>query len=437
MEQAVFQYIKAQKLFKEKDEILLALSGGVDSVVLVKILSQKYKVTVAHCNFMLRGKESDADETFCKGMASKLGVQFLSKKLNAAAYATKNGLSIQMAARELRYNWFKEILQKKKLDYLVTAHHHDDNIETFFLNLFKGSGTKGLKGMQSLESTSIKPLLPFTKDQIINYAKINKLKFREDSSNTKTLYERNFIRLELVPLIQKKFPMFEEVMKKNFRNLREEHTIINSVLDKATEKHVFIKKDVVYVALSFFKKCKYKNSFLNYLLTPYQFNSTQIDQIIACLTSKSSVGKKFLSKEFVLTVEREFLTIVNHKIKKENLMLKDLKEIQHVKFLEFSFVKKFEKVLKNELIIHKNDLVFPLTIRTRKTGDKFKPFGMKGFKLLSDFFKDEKVSNAQRDKVKLLVNNNGDIIWVMGLRSDERYRVNSKEKDLIKLKYLE
>lgn len=423
------------ELFTKKQSLLLAISGGVDSVVLAHLLKEgKYDFALAHCNFKLRGKDSDKDEKFCKELAKESGVKFFSKKFNTKEYSAKNKLSIQMAARELRYNWFKKLLKDEKFDRLVTAHHAGDVAETVFINLLRGTGIKGLKGISAKNGNIVRPLLTVSKANIEQYAKNKKIKFRADKSNEEDKYGRNYLRLKVIPLLKKINPGLERTFIKNCSRFSEEAGIVNDYLERRKTELLRREKDFFSIDLATLRTEKYHGTLLNYLLVDFGFNETQQQNILDSVIKNGTEARHFYSPSHKLHIEKSKLVIVpkNETIKSE-IKIASLKELKKELHFKISRVKKTGPAKRTELFLSENKLIFPLTIRTRRTGEKFKPFGMAGYKLLSDFLKDIKLSTPEKEKVRLLVNGNEQIIWMIGYRSDERYRVDVKEKKIIKL----
>lgn len=427
--------IKKNSLFGKKDKLLLAVSGGVDSVTLAHLLKESdYTFFLAHCNFKLRKKDSDKDEAFCRKLAKELKVEIFVKEFDVKAYATQNGKSTQMAARDLRYDWFKELIQQKRFDYLLTAHHADDIVETVFINLLRGTGIKGLKGISEKSDKTVRPLLPFAKKEISDYAKRHKLKFRLDKSNLEDKYERNFLRLHVIPELKKLNPQLEKTFFENSFRFNQEADMVNEFLTNRSKHLIENGNRIISIDKEKLKQENYKETLLHFLLSPYGFNTTQQQNILENISNNSLAGKMFYSETHALTIDRKNL-IIQTKEKKdddETLFFPSLAELKKEKIFKIEKIKDFEIPNKRELVLDENKLIFPLEIRTKKTGDKFKPFGMKGFKLLSDFLKDEKLNAFEKEKCKLLVNGNGEIIWVIGRRSDERYRVSANDKNLIK-----
>jgi len=436
---AFADHINREKLFDPDSRLLLAVSGGIDSVVLAHLLKKcGYPFSLAHCNFGLRKKDSDHDEEFCRQLAQQLGVEIYVKSFDVNAYRKKKKLSVQMAARELRYLWFKDLIIKKKFDYLLTAHHGNDMIETALINFLRGTGINGLKGIPEKAGQIVRPLLTFTKEQILAYATENKISFRLDKSNNEDKYERNFLRLNIVPAFKKLHPGFEKTALENISNFREEAGIVNDFIIGRIENLVTVKGDMLYLDTKSLLKEKYRKTILHAFLYPLGFNSTQAANIDKNISQEGLAGKLFESPSHTLTIDRNRLVIrVNASESFQPLNISSLAALKKCPLLKVQQALKFEIPGKKELILDPRSLAFPLQIRTKKTGDRFSPFGMKGFKLLSDFLKEQKLNNFEKESCKLLVNGNGEIIWVMGYRNDERYKVDPKAPGLLKLSYLE
>jgi tRNA(Ile)-lysidine synthase len=425
--------INKNALFTKKDSLLLAISGGIDSVVLAHLLKEAgYSISLAHCNFSLRGKDSERDEKFCRKVAEKLKVKFYSKKIDAKEYSQLHHLSIQMAARELRYKWFKTLMKQEKLDKLVTAHHANDVVETVFINLLRGTGIKGLKGIPVKNENVVRPLLTVSKETIEKYASKEKIKFRTDKSNSEEKFDRNYLRLKVIPALRKINPLIEKTFTKNCRHFSQEAGIVESYLEKKKTELLQNEKDYYFIKINDLQNESYLETFLNYILADFGFNEPQQQSILKAVSGSGNETKHFHSSGFNIHIDKNRMVIVPKNVNaKEEIIINSLEDLTQL--FRLSKEKKFHLPKRSELYVSEQKLVFPLMIRTRRTGDKFKPFGMKGYKLISDFFKDEKLSYIEKEKARLLVNGNGQIIWVIGYRSDERYRVDAKEKNLLKL----
>ena len=436
MEEKFEKNILKKKLFEKKDKLLLAISGGVDSVVLAHLLNKlNYKFDLVHCNFNLRAKESKLDEQFCLKTAKQLKVKIFIKQFKLEEYCKKHKISIQMAARELRYEWFSELLKKQSYSYLLTAHHSDDLVETIFINLLRGTGIKGLKGISEKKDDIIRPLLIFNKQEIELFAKKQKINFRLDKSNLNTKYERNLLRLEIIPKLKKRHPQLEQTFLKNTEHFIQEASIVEDYLKHKYKKLVSTNSNSLKINKHLLNEETHKETIINFILKPFNFNETQEKNLINSISKKFNTGKGFLSETHQLFIDREYIIIkpIDKEIQ-NTLYINSINELKHIPDIAFSKTKKINKPKKNELYISEKDLIFPIQVRTKKIGDKFIPFGMNVFKLISKIYKDEKLNVFEKTNTKLLINGNNDIIWIIGLRSDQRYKID-KQTDLIKLTF--
>ncbi len=324
------------------------------------------------------------------------------------------------------------------IDHLVTAHHANDVVETIFINLLRGTGIKGLKGIPEKKANTVRPLLNFTKDELIAFAKKENINYRTDKSNLEAKYDRNFLRLEILPKLKKLHPNLEQTFLNNVANFKEEAEIVNEFLTEKTKQLVSKKETHTVINKVKLKKEKHLQTLLHHILEPFGFTLSQINDIKTNLVENGETGKLFFTSSFTLTIDRAQI-LIKPAIDKgaETIQLNSLNELKSCKFIKLAEIKEFKSVQNNQLVIEKSKLIFPLTIRQKKTGDKFKPFGMKGFKLISDFLKDKKLNVFEKENCRLLENGNGDIIWVMGYRSDDRYKINTKKNNLLKLTLVE
>lgn len=418
--------------FQLKNEpVLLAVSGGLDSIVLAYLFSEtQWNFEIGHCNFSLRGKESDADAVFVEELAAKLNVKFHLQKFDTNAFAKAKKVSTQMAARELRYNWFEEVCKENQLNYVVTAHHAKDDLETFLINISRGSGIEGLSGMESQGDFVLRPLLPFSREEIAKYAQENNIKWREDSSNNSDKYLRNHLRHHAIPALEEAAPQFLAQFKKSQQHLQESANLLEDYTALLFSKIVTQSFKGYDLNITQLKATPNTKAVLYQLLKDFDF--TAWDDIYELLDAQP--GKYVISKNYRLIKDREVL-ILTENTKEEDavyrfestqheLNLPDLK-------LEKESVQDFKRPNTNEAYFDLNQLEFPLIIRKWKEGDAFFPFGMKGKKKLSKFFKDLKYSTIQKEAVWLLCSKN-DIIWVIGERTDDRYKINSTTPNLVK-----
>lgn len=431
--------ILKNRLFGKKHKLLLAVSGGIDSVVLAHLLKEcGYTFSLAHCNFQLRGSDSERDQAFCEKLARKLNVPVYTTMPDVAAYSLAHGSSTQMSARHLRYAWFEELLKSEKLDYLLTAHHAGDLVETVLINLLRGTGIKGLKGIPRRNGKIVRPLLDFTREEISDYAGRHNLRFRTDKSNHDDKYERNFIRLHVIPKLKQLHPGLERTFLENTAHFTEEEAMVSDVLARKIRRLKQERNGLVHISKAVLKKERYLASLLHALLAPYGFNATQQQNILEHVMNDGLSGKCFYSADHSLTITGVSLVIgPKQKSAFAPLVIHSLKDLEQQPVFDLQLLSRFSMPGKHELIVSRERLIFPLTIRGRQTGDRFQPFGMKGFKLVSDLMKEEKLNAFEKAACRLLVNGNGDIIWVVGHRSDERYRVNKTDKQFLKLTLLD
>ena len=426
MKNKVQQFITEKSLFIREDKLILGISGGADSVCLMHVfLELGYSFELAHCNFNLRGEESDADEYFVKDLAKEHQLKIHIKQFDTLVYAAENKISTQMAARDLRYAWFEKLRIKSSAKYLAIAHHANDDVETFFINLVRGSGLKGFLGIKEKNNAIVRPLLSVSRLEIEQYLKDRGLVFREDSSNASVKYLRNKIRHELIPLLAQMNPSIQQTVKDEMRILEGVAQIYASKVEEVRKDLTQEKNGIVQLEISALLALNPLHSYLYELLSAYGFYA--VEAISKALQGQS--GKQFFSSTHQLVVDREniFISLLN----KENEVFEITeKTISLVYPLEINF-----KVIADKTIIYDNNIAqldveklkFPLTLRKWKEGDKFMPLGMKKFKKLSDFFIDSKFSIIDKQEQWLLCSG-VDIVWVLGCRIDERYKLESNTK---------
>lgn len=433
------EHIKQQQLFSIDDSILLTVSGGIDSVVMCHLFHDAgIKFGIAHCNFSLRGKESDGDETFVEALAEKYNVPFLNITFDTKAFSKKHKLSTQLAARELRYNWFEEIRKQYNYHYIATAHHLDDSIETFFINLVRGTGIAGLHGILPKQGTIIRPLLFASKNDILNYAKKHKIKYREDSSNASDKYTRNKIRHKVIPILKELNPNLEQSFSETFSHLKEVEEIYAGEIESKRSKLVKKQKEVFYISIAELKKFLPLSTYLFEFLKPFNFNSSVVNDIANSLNAES--GKQFFSDTHRLIKDREYLIVQSLKFevqssKSDTFKVKKNQKEFFTPELKLCFQKKNQLSTLNFSTLNSiaqmdfDRLKFPLEIRKWQKGDEFYPLGMKGKKKLSDFFIDKKLSIPQKENTWLLISDNK-IAWVIGLRIDDRFKITDTTKTI-------
>ncbi len=419
--------IRKNDLFGKEHRLLLAFSGGIDSVVLAHLLhNMGYSCSLAHCNFRLRGDEAQGDRAFCESFAKDLGIPVFTKDFDTKAYAAERKLSTQMAARELRYNWFKELMAEHGFDRLLTAHHANDNVETLLVNLVRGTGIKGLQGIPERQDDLVRPLLFATKEEIMTYAEKHQLLYRNDSSNAEVKYKRNFIRHKVIPELKSLNPALEETIHTSVQFFKQSSEIVQSY---AREKYTAMcheTQEQLFIDIKALAKEPYKETLLFEWLHNKQFKPRQIAQLCEVIHSEKHSGKQFSSPTYRLVVDRKYIIV--QPLEKEPLQstytIASPTDTAHLPIV-LSIEEVTEAVFsgnRNEIVIPYTEQLFPLTLRRWKQGDKFRPFGMKGFKKLSDFFKDQKLSLFEKEAVWILANRE-QIIWIIGHRMDDRCRI--------------
>lgn len=432
--------LKNEKLFTKKDQLLLAFSGGIDSVVLAHLLhTDGYKFGLAHCNFGLRGKESDEDEKFCAAFAKKIKVPFFSQRFDTESFAQKNRLSIQMAARKLRYDWFAELLKKSSYDLIVTAHQANDVMETTLINLIRGTGINGITGIPAVQQKIRRPLLSCSKESIVAYAQQNKLKYRHDSSNDEIKYKRNFLRHTVIPALKGLNPSLEKTFLQNTRLFGQAAAIVNTYIGEKRNRLLSSAKDKSVIDLVQLKKEDHTELLLHELMKPFGFNPSQTQAMHRSITEKFLPGKLFISPAHQALIDRReiIITPIGHTEEDHEYVAADAKELEHLPVhITYAITdqRDFPKD-NNSLLVDADQLKFPVTIRKWRSGDRFRPLGMRGFKKLSDFFTAQKLSRFEKQNVWLLLSGN-EIAWVIGYRLDDRFRITERTRRVAELKFI-
>jgi len=461
MSNKVKTYIETHKLLRPDGRYIVGLSGGGDSVALLLILKELgYYVEAAHCNFHLRGKESQRDEEYCINLCKEQDIKLHLIHFQTAEYAEKHKVSIEMAARTLRYNYFEALRQNIGADAVCVAHHRDDSVETVLLNLVRGTGLRGLMGIRPRNKHIIRPLLACSKADIEAYLAAKEQAFVTDSSNLVADVKRNKLRLEVVPTLKEINPSFDETIMKMSESIGEAQKIINASLKSAFSSIVSVENgdaDTLFsqlqdgtlkqalpnlridiAALQAYVSSEY---FLFYLLIPYGFTSPQVRSIASSLSSET--GKEYITDSYTLLFDRKMI-LVSQREKTAPKPL-ELPETGKYIYSEQCSIEVKEEVVDcnftiptapNEIVVDKAKVHFPLVLRRTATADRFRPFGMRGSKLVSDYLTNLKVDAVSKRKQLVLVDGNGEIMWLVGRRSSETYRIGSATTTALRIRFL-
>ena len=481
------KYIEKHNLIEKGDKVLLALSGGVDSMVLAKLLiflrrSQRstvnsqqtpvshsplpflsplpfpsqlqspspnsrpqFTLAFAHCNFHLRGEDSNRDEMFVTEFAKENNIELFVKHFDTEAYAKEYSLSIEMAARELRYSWFEELKNTYDINKVALAHHGDDQIETFFINFLRGSGIKGLKGMKPQNGFYIRPLLWSNRSQIETYAKENGIKWVEDYTNKETIYLRNKIRHQIIPLFDKVKINARHSLNFSINCLSSENDLYRSLVDEKLLDIEFVKDDYRYIESKYFLRNENGKQLLFEWVRKYGFNYEQAESMFEAMTlGKSGVifypsdvnGQRSTVNGLIASVQKDRIEIFKNRVEEEEFIIfsepqslrvsesQSLRVSSFAKDENFNLMRDSSKGAQFDM----DKIKFPLKLRHWKQGDRFKPLGMKGSKLLSDFFNDLGFSAYQKQNVWIMEDANGLIVWVVGYRISDKVRILDSTK---------
>lgn len=432
------KYIGQNNLIQPNDKVLLAVSGGIDSVVMLDLFDKMgIEYAIAHCNFKLRADESDGDEEFVRQLAHSYNVEIFVGLCNAAEHSKKEGLSIQESARELRYAWFDKVCSHNGFSVVAIAHNHDDKIETFFINLFRGAGIKGLKGIPVKRKNIIRPLMFATRDKIIGYADEHNLEFREDSSNSSDHYLRNKIRHHLIPKIEGISPGFAMSAQKSIDNLGDSYLMLQSAINEKKQR-LFVagSKNTIQATIRELQKLSPFNIWMYYLLNGFGFSRQITDAICSSLKAGNSTGKRFCSPDCELLIDRDYI-----------LIRKNRKQTSAKKFQISNNQNRITEPIEITIETHKNasgsvfsksmnvayfdldKLTFPLTVRHWQQGDRMIPFGMKKGKLISDILIDNKVDLFEKEDTYVVLSGD-EIIWLVGHRPSNGFRVTKSTENI-------
>lgn len=427
----------------KNNKFLVAVSGGIDSVVMADLfLKCRYSFAITHCNFNLRGEESNGDEDFVKELAGKYQVKVFTESFDTLKVTEEENLSIQMAARKLRYEWFEKLRVENDFDYIVTAHHKQDSTETVLLNITRGTGLEGLKGIAAKNNFIIRPLLFATREKILQYATEQNLKWREDSSNATTDYQRNFIRHKVIPLLQEINPAVDESINNLSFSTSESLVLLNEVIEKYRTEHCIQSGDDFILNTEKIINHPAKKTLLFHLFAVFNFNSSQIESMIS---GNKKTGIVFYSKTHRLIINRNQFIVspltnnkeaINYLIHEKDCELHLSDETLQLNLFDNINPVDLKKNNTSIVFVDASKIKFPLLLRRWQKGDYFYPLGMDHRKKLSDYFVDEKFSLADKERTWLLLNSNDDIIWIVNHRIDNRYSLTDQTKKAIQLQYL-
>ncbi len=437
MIQRFINYITGNNLFNKGETILAGVSGGIDSVVLLDLLNKAgYQVAIAHCNFRLRGKASNDDEMLVSDLARKYNTQIHSTSFDTLEYAHAHKISIEMAARELRYAWFEKIRIANNYACIAVAHHRDDQLETFFLNLARGTGLTGLTGMSPVNGKIVRPLLFASRIEIEQYRHANSLEFREDESNQSLDYQRNRIRHNLLPVMDKLNPGFREGMIKTMGYLDDVSKILDDSVKMKLEKVAIRQGNAVIFSIESLNSLNPLPAYLFEFLKPYGFNGTVVTELLTALGGTS--GKQFISPTHRIVHDRDSLILTplaqeNTKMYYISEGIAEIKIPVHLRITEADISEQV-KITDSKFVafIDLDKVQFPLVLRKWKNGDYFKPLGMSGFKKISDFFIDLKLSLPEKENVWIIANGE-QVIWIIGYRLDERFKITPFTQSILKI----
>lgn len=441
LEERFNKYVRENELFEQRHRLLVAVSGGVDSVVLCDLLQKcGYNFIIAHCNFNLRGEDSEMDEAFVTRLAEKYATGCFVKKFDTDGYAASNKLSIQVAARELRYQWFGEIIHAEKENPfygLLTAHHADDNIETLLMNFFKGTGIDGLQGIETKTIGNVKimrPLLFARKTELLAYAKEHELQWREDVSNHSNKYTRNYFRNEMIPALQKVYPKVEENLLDNIKRFHEIAILYRQSVVNAKKKLVFEKQSgEFHIPVLKLKNAVPLRTIIHEIINPFGFTAAQCDEVIKLLNSES--GKYIQSAKHRILRNRNWLIIsALGAIENDHIIIEETVVVAEAGAWKLKLEKSARPVKINPdthvAQLDAREISFPLLLRKWKQGDYFYPLGMRKKKKLSRFFIDQKLSLNEKENTWVLESGKK-IIWVVGKRIDDRCKITEHTETVL------
>jgi tRNA(Ile)-lysidine synthase len=433
--QSFLKFIEQQGLFTNDSYILAAVSGGRDSVLLAHLLKQAgFNFGIAHCNFQLRPAEALAEQQFTQNLAQSLAVPFHTVSFETKTYATQKGISTQMAARDMRYQWFNEVSHTSGYTHIAVAHHQNDSGETILLNLTRGTGIAGMHGILPKNGNIVRPLLFLSRDEIDQIVTENQLAYMEDSSNASSKYARNKIRLEVIPKLKELNPNLEATFNDNLERFRELEVLLQQRLHELKPQLLVPYGDDLHLDIALIKNLVPQRLLLFGVLNPFGFSAQVIDDVISALDKHA--GRSFEAAGYSLVLDRDKLILSpRNKPMPQPVLINKTDTLANFGAYRLNLLHDDSPLIVKDnpmaLSVDAEKLVFPLTLRAWQEGDYFYPLGMKGRKKLSDFFVNEKIPLGKKNEIPLLVNGNNEIIWVAGYRPDDRYKVSAHTKKVI------
>lgn len=434
------RYVAENELFTRDDRILLTVSGGVDSMVMLSLFAAAgYDIGVAHCNFQLRGTESEEDEVLVEQEAAKYGVPFYNHRFDTAAEMERTGESMEMTARRLRYAWFDSLSREHGYTVVAVAHHADDSIETFFINLLRGTGLRGLTGISTQRGQVVRPLMFASRKEILEYAVAHRIPFREDSSNRSTKYLRNKIRLGLIPRIREINPKFTDLMRRNIGRLTDAQLFIDRGIERIRQDAVTTHEGIDTIRIDRIG-ADFPLGFVIYelLSTSYGFKGDVIDSLCHAL-GQECVGRRFYSREYTATTDRG--TILVARTAPDDLCVTTVPEgtlrsycgnsVLYFERRDIDTIQNFG-VPEHIAQVDADKLRWPLTLRRWRDGDFFIPYGMTGHKKVSDYLIDHKIPMPEKQRQFVLLSGE-EIVWLVGRRIDDRYRLTPQTENVLRI----
>lgn len=426
--------IREHNLFHSSDLLLLAVSGGVDSVALCELCHQSgFRFQIAHVNFQLRGEESNSDEIFVRSIADKYQVPIHVRRFDTEGFSRLNKLSIQVAARELRYGWFRELLEEGA-HCLLTAHHADDNIETVLMNFFRGTGISGLRGIQPKNEKIIRPLLPFTKDEIIDFAKVNHLVWREDSSNATEKYSRNYFRNAVIPMVNKIYPEVERNLTGNIRRFAEIEILYNQAIDMHKCRLMEQRGNEIHIPVLKLKKSEPLNTIVYEIIRHFHFTASQVNDVTHLLDAgqgkfvESATHRIFRNRNWLIISPNDTVEADNIVIGEKDGSVRFVNGVIEMKITGNTGLQDNSSIA----LLDTRMIKYPLILRKWKPGDYFYPLGMKKKKKVARFLIDRKLSPPAKKGV-WVIESGKRICWIVNMRIDERFKINANTSSVLEL----